>query len=807
MHPLIEPLEARIAPALILANPLPDLTAGSGQKTAVVDLSKMFDPNAEHPNRTLVEFTTNLDIDPNTDGVQAGKIVLELFDDEAPLTVQAFLSYVNNQNLRGDYDNTIIHRSFDFGGNSGPGRDIVQGGGFEFPGLKHIPVGPEVHNEFSNSRPNSAGTIALAKTSLSPHTGTSEWFFNVNDNTNLLGENNNGGFTVFGEVISGFDIVQAIAAVGVTNLDNGVFANIPLQNYNADPDSNPLTPKPAPTGDQLIRIVDARTLPNVPGNNAGITYTIEGVFEAGTTTPSGLLTGKITGSKLNLTYVTSKSGFADVVVTANDGDSTVTDTFRVDVRPNLIVNLGADTLQGLIVPGDKGTVAVKLTNNGAANAKGAVSVEVSLVKMQVINGSLEFANPPVTISVGILQSPIGLGGGLSKTLQIPVQIPTTLANEEGVVYQMQAEVTPVFGEIEDAERFSDDNLGRDGERHELQNKFGTIGSLFGFALRTGAVLSYTDTDALGQERLVALSMKGPGQGSLTLDPQGDVQLQTRFTGFTSTLTALLAPGAAHLELGGIEMQDPVGTANLGGFDLEGSLFAVAGLKSLTLGNVAGESLILIGQGPGENLVKSKLKLGQVLDVSLETAMPLASLTAISWLDTEGSGGNTISTPSLGALRITGVPTVQGDFEADVVVSGDLPVASITISGMLRDATIRSSSNIAKVVLGGMERSNLFAGVSERPDEVGDFDANRVIQSFTILGIKNFNGNLFTDSQVAAQTLGTVLVRNVATTSGTGDFGFVSDVLKSYSRVGGVKAVNVQAPRVVEDVDNYLVQVL
>ncbi len=67
--------------------------------------------------------------------------------------------------------------------------------------------------------------------------------------------------------------------------------------------------------------------------------------------------------------------------------------------------------------------------------------------------------------------------------------------------------------------------------------------------------------------------------------------------------------------------------------------------------------------------------------------------------------------------------------------------------------------------------------------------------------------MFIDSQVAAETLGTVKVQRVATTSGSGDFGFVAEVIHSYSRLGGVTATNLTAPGETDRKDHYVVEIL
>lgn len=138
-----------------------------------------------------------------------GDIVMELVDD-APITTDNFLQYVEDD----FYDGTIFHRVVvDF---------IIQGGGF-LPGM--VPQtgqrGP-IQNEFSPTRSNVRGTVAMAKLGNDPDSATSEFFVNLADNSANL-DNQNGGFTVFATVVEGMDVVDAIAAVpldGSTPIDD-----------------------------------------------------------------------------------------------------------------------------------------------------------------------------------------------------------------------------------------------------------------------------------------------------------------------------------------------------------------------------------------------------------------------------------------------------------------------------------------------------------------------------------------------------------------------------------------------------------
>ena len=144
-----------------------------------------------------------------------GNIVIDLLEEDAPLTVENFLGYVE----RGDYDGTIFHRSVtDF---------IIQGGGFE-PGVGDVaPVERETVDPVVNEPgvSNLRGTVALAKLGGDPDSGTNQFFFNLSDNSGNL-DNQNGGFTVFARVLEGLDIVDAIAGLSTVN-GGGAFEDLP----------------------------------------------------------------------------------------------------------------------------------------------------------------------------------------------------------------------------------------------------------------------------------------------------------------------------------------------------------------------------------------------------------------------------------------------------------------------------------------------------------------------------------------------------------------------------------------------------
>jgi cyclophilin family peptidyl-prolyl cis-trans isomerase len=131
-----------------------------------------------------------------------GKIVIELYPDKAPKSVANFLQYVKS----GHYDGVIFHRVI-------PGF-MIQGGGFTAD-MKQKPTKPPIANEADNGLTNDRGTVAMARTS-DPNSASAQFFINVVDNgfLNFKSKTPQGwGYTVFGKVVEGMDVADAIAAV------------------------------------------------------------------------------------------------------------------------------------------------------------------------------------------------------------------------------------------------------------------------------------------------------------------------------------------------------------------------------------------------------------------------------------------------------------------------------------------------------------------------------------------------------------------------------------------------------------------
>lgn len=145
-----------------------------------------------------------------------GDIKLELEPDKAPKTVTNFVSYVE----AGHYNGTIFHRVInDF---------MIQGGGFD-EAMNQKPAPSTVDNEADNGLANDLGTIAMARTS-DPHSASAQFFINVKDNDflNFRSKTPQGwGYCVFGKVVEGMDVVNAIKQVPTGT--KGMFSDVPVE--------------------------------------------------------------------------------------------------------------------------------------------------------------------------------------------------------------------------------------------------------------------------------------------------------------------------------------------------------------------------------------------------------------------------------------------------------------------------------------------------------------------------------------------------------------------------------------------------
>jgi cyclophilin family peptidyl-prolyl cis-trans isomerase len=133
-----------------------------------------------------------------------GTFTVQLFDKQAPVSVENFLAYVDN----GFFEGTVFHRVI-------PGF-MVQGGGLTADMKTKSGQLPPIKNEATNGLKNKRGTLAMARTN-DPHSATSQFFVNLIDNDFLNNSPGNHGYAVFGRIDSGMDVIDAIAGVKTGN--------------------------------------------------------------------------------------------------------------------------------------------------------------------------------------------------------------------------------------------------------------------------------------------------------------------------------------------------------------------------------------------------------------------------------------------------------------------------------------------------------------------------------------------------------------------------------------------------------------
>lgn len=337
----------------VTGSALPDIS-GNVNGTGTVEAAGAFNDDTV----TFVQVTTS-----------SGNFRLKLFDTRKPGTVQNFLRYVNADR----YDGLIIHRSDPLDGNPANAPDIIQGGGYVFPGFNHVNTFPAIPNEFQSNGiiSNTRGTIAMAKTS-DPDSATSEWFVNLVDNSTALDNtSNSGGFTVFGEVLpSDLAIVDAIAALPRFQFASP-FSAIPLRNYTTTDFNNQVTP-----GANNVVSTTTDIIPDV------LTYSVS------SSDPSIAAATINAAGQVSLTYG-STVGTATITVTATGVDNVTTaqTTFDVGVG-QLDVTIGgssgnksvsftdADGTVSTVSVKGAGTTTVRFTGSGLAQTtnKGKVNV-------------------------------------------------------------------------------------------------------------------------------------------------------------------------------------------------------------------------------------------------------------------------------------------------------------------------------------------------------------------------------------------------------------------------------------------------
>jgi cyclophilin family peptidyl-prolyl cis-trans isomerase len=283
----------RNTPPTVVA-PIGAQTLSAAGSPATFDLTNTF-----HDAEEIVRFST-------TDPVGgAGTIDVNLFPDKAPQTVANFLAHINSSNPSTNYDDSIFHRL-------APGF-VLQGGGFKFDNTAKTfqtidPTAAQVPNEPGVS--NTVGTIAMAKQGTNTTSVGTEFFFNLADNSSNL-DNQNSGFTVFGQVMNGGQQTINKIATMSTYSGSGIPGAAPFPVSATANTTN--FPANITTGD--LAVVNSAV---------ELTQAQKMAFSVAGNTDSGVATASVTGTTLTITPVAAGTTTITVQATDLDGSTTTT---------------------------------------------------------------------------------------------------------------------------------------------------------------------------------------------------------------------------------------------------------------------------------------------------------------------------------------------------------------------------------------------------------------------------------------------------------------------------------------------------
>ncbi len=269
-----------------LSQPFPAAALAPGGAATTIDVRNYFTVPGISGSQ-FARFETTL-----------GRFSVELRDDVAPRHVANFLAYARAST----YTNSFIHRSAAL--DSSGAISIVQGGGYAyrlpfevFTVAKLSPIALEYN--LANSR----GTLAAARSS-DVNSATSEWYFNVRDNSTILDQSNGGGYTVFGRVLgTGMTVVDAIAAVPRFNAGSP-FTEVPLRNFT--------TGNPTEANLIVVSSVTPATLFPTGGGASVVELAVQN-------SAPNVVMAVLSGSTLTLTPV--GSGSATITVRATDANT------------------------------------------------------------------------------------------------------------------------------------------------------------------------------------------------------------------------------------------------------------------------------------------------------------------------------------------------------------------------------------------------------------------------------------------------------------------------------------------------------
>lgn len=578
-----------------------------------------------------------------------GVIDVTLFSSQTPLTVQNFNIYAN----RGVWDTTFFHRGANFSDPNtgapvaGGSNFVIQGGGFTAaPGFANIPADPPVQNEPGIS--NLRGTIAMAKLGNNPNSATNQWFFNLGNNASNL-DNQNGGFTVFGEVrnAAGLAVMDALAALSRFDAGstNGAFNRIPVLDLTAVQNRGSIVPEDLARVTRIAILVDVtgeatQQLPtagsvviNGPTGDVRVTlFDLDGTGAVGDGSWLKVTFGR-NDSISNIRIASDFNGRVGIAVSGASSIGSITDSRRSTTAAGdlafIVTNTRVSTmtlargpsgynLNGFVVPGQ--TLADDIDADGDVSDRTAILVGAGgpMTSLRLLNGlGGDVVAPGGIVAVSAL-------GQISNA---DFELGTRGANARGSTF--------VLGRVEESEIRTPDAIT---------------------SIRATEWLDTTGrADRIRAASLITLVTTGDRRAGVAGNFEAGLQL-TRTGGTTPVITAATITG-----------------------DIAGSVWNVAGPVN---------QLIIRGAAIGWTLSGATsigvVQVGDVTQSSLTTTGELRRLTARSW--------------SLGEVRArtAGPVQINGNFDANLTITG----AAGSIAPSIRSFNVTGGSTGATVNLTG-----------------------------------------------------------------------------------------------------------
>ncbi|MBI1373284.1 MAG: LEPR-XLL domain-containing protein [Phycisphaera sp.] len=526
---------------------------------------------------------------------------------------------------------------------------------------------------------NTRGTIAMAKVGGNPDSATSQWFFNLANNSDNL-DIQNGGFTTFGHVLfDGMNVVDAIAAVQLYDGSsiNAALSSLPLINYNGG----------QLTTANFVRFTDIALVPELS-------------FSVQSSNPA-VATAAIANSQIRLTSPADTAGTITVTVTATD-------------------------LQGnhAQVAFDVSVAGFTIDDASAGEGDGVLTLAVHLSQMLDQPVTVDFSTAPDTamptddyfaITGTLTFDP----GDTVQYIHIPLNDDdvadpgesffVNLSNPSGGVVLTDAQATA----------------------HIVDNE------AMVFDIANGQVAQYVDDN--GDTVTVSLRGAGAGQVFIPATGSGDAyQILLDGTTASSSLLVSARGGDGRTSVIDIVVDGDISILSGRTTDILGDVTITGSARAIQLGDIADNHTMTIGGAATDTV---DVLLGRVANLSLMSGSGLRSLRVIDWVDTDADL-DLITAPWIGTLLVTGDRrnSVDGDFEASLMLSGDgeprATLGGARFAGMISDATFTivgevgsilggAASNLTIDVTGGGLAALRLGDVSDLTLDVG-FDIGTVL---------------------------------------------------------------------------------